>query len=96
MRPEPAGASLASIPQPSRNAKGCARSRRLSVKALLRCAIPVRGQRMITRMPRWSNGDCQVVEGDAEPVAAGGVSGDVVVAAAQVLHEGMTGGEKSR
>jgi hypothetical protein len=51
---------------------------------------------MITRMPRWSNGDCQVVEGDAEPVAAGGVSGDVVVAAAQVLHEGMTGGEKSR
>jgi hypothetical protein len=45
---------------------------------------------------RWSNGDCPVVEGDAEPVAAGGVSGDVVLAAARVLDEGMTGGENPR
>ena len=50
-------------------------------------------QGRITRMLRWSDGGCQVVEGDAEPVAVGDVGGDVVVAAAQVLHEGVTGGE---
>ena len=31
--------------------------------ALLHCAIPRARQGMITRMPRWSYGDCQVVEG---------------------------------
>ncbi len=44
-------------------------------------------------MPRWSDGDREVVEGDAKPVAVEGVSGDVVVAAAHVLHEGVTGGD---
>jgi hypothetical protein len=36
------------------------------------------------------------VEGEAEPVVVGDVGGDVVVAAAQILHEGMTGGEDPR
>ena len=44
----------------------------------------------------WSDGDCQVVEGDAEPLAVGEVGGDVVVAAAKVLHERVTGGEDPR
>jgi AAA ATPase domain len=43
-----------------------------------------------------SDGDCQVVEGDAEPLAGEEVGGDVVVAAAKVLHEGMSGGEDPR
>jgi len=45
---------------------------------------------------RRSDGDCKVVEGDAEPVAVVGVGCDIVVPAAQVLHEGMTGGEDPR
>ena len=44
-------------------------------------------------MLRWSDGDCEVVEGDAEPVVSMDVGGDVAVAAAQVLHEGVTGGQ---
>ncbi len=48
---------------------------------------------MITRMLCWSDGDCKVIEGDTEPVAGGDAGGDVVVAAAQVLREGVTGGE---
>jgi len=40
-------------------------------------------RRSVIGMLRWSDGECQVVESDAEPVSAGGVSGDVVVAAAQ-------------
>jgi hypothetical protein len=62
--------------------------------ALLRWAIP--GQRRVLAcLPR---SDCQseLVEDRAEPVAGGDVGGDVVVAAAQVLHEGMTGGEDPR
>jgi hypothetical protein len=35
-------------------------------------------------------------EGGAEPVAVGGVGGDVVVAAAEVLHESVYGGEDLR
>jgi hypothetical protein len=31
-------------------------------------------------MLRWSDGDCDVVEGDAELVTGGDVGGDVVVA----------------
>jgi hypothetical protein len=38
-------------------------------------------------MLRWSDSHSEVIEGDAEPVAVGGVSGNVVVAAAQVLHD---------
>ena len=48
---------------------------------------------MITRMLCWSDGDGKVIEGDAEPVAGEDAGGDVVVAAAQVLREGVTGGE---
>jgi hypothetical protein len=60
--------------------------------ALLRCVIPGR-RSIISWMFRWSEGEREVVEGDAELVAAGGVGRDVAVAAAQVLHEGMTSGE---
>src|SRR5258708_16755569 len=56
-------------------------------------AIPAQGQGVISRMPCWSDGDGKVIEGDAEPVAAGDAGGDVVVATAQVLREGVTGGE---
>jgi hypothetical protein len=38
----------------------------------------------------------EVVERDAEPVAAGNFGGDVVVAAAEILHEGMTGSQDPR
>ena len=44
-------------------------------------------------MLRWSDGDGQIVEGDAEPVASLDVGGDVTVAAAQILHKYVTGGE---
>jgi hypothetical protein len=57
---------------------------------------PCARQDIITRMLRWSDGGCEVVEGDAQPVVFGNVGGDVVVAAAQVLHEGVTGGEGPR
>ena len=40
-----------------------------------------------------SDGEREVVECHAEPVVAGDFGSDVVVAAAQVLHEGMPGGE---
>ena len=43
-----------------------------------------------------SDGDCEVVEGDAEPVTVGDVGGDVVVAKAKVLHERVPGGEDPR
>jgi len=43
-----------------------------------------------------SDGGCEAVKGDAEAVAAGGVGGDLVVAAAQGLDEGMTGGQDPR
>ena len=46
-------------------------------------------------MLRWSDGDCEVVEGLLEPVVPGDVGGDVVVAAAQVLDKRVTGGEGS-
>ncbi len=36
------------------------------------------------------------MKGDVESVAAGGVGRDLVVTTAQVLHEGMTGGEDPR
>ena len=43
-----------------------------------------------------SDGGCEAVKGDPEPVAGRGVGDDLVVAAAQVLDEGMTGGQESR
>lgn len=48
--------------------------------------------RMLTLVKWW----LQVVEGDAEPVAAGDLGSDAVVAAAQVLHKCVTGGEGPR
>src|ERR1019366_7449868 len=56
-------------------------------------SLPPESQSRIARMLRWSDGDGEVVEGDAEPVVSLDVGGDVVVAAAQVLHEGVTGGQ---
>jgi hypothetical protein len=45
-------------------------------------------------MVRWgSDGEREVVECRPEPVAAGDFGSDVVVAAAEVLDEGMPGGE---
>ena len=43
--------------------------------------------------PLGSDGGREVAERDEEPVAARNFGSDVVVAAAQVLDEGMTGGE---
>ena len=43
-----------------------------------------------------SDGEREVLKSHAEPVAAGSLGGDVVVTAAQILHEGMTGGEDPR
>ena len=40
-----------------------------------------------------SDCQCQLIEDDAELVMAGDVGGDVVVAAAHALHEGVTGSE---
>ena len=50
---------------------------------------------------RWAayfRTDChsELVEDGAEPVARGDVGGDLVVVAAQVLHEGVTSGENPR
>jgi len=42
---------------------------------------------------RGSDGEREVVECHAEPMVAVDFGSDVVVAAAEVLHEGMTGGE---
>ncbi len=57
---------------------------------------PWQGQGMITSILRGSDGSCEVVEGDAEPVVARDVGGDVVVATAQILHERVAGGEDPR
>jgi len=40
-----------------------------------------------------SDGEREVVEGDAKPVGARDLGGDVIVAAAQVLYEGMSHSE---
>ena len=42
-----------------------------------------------------SEGGCEAVKGDPEPVAGRDVGGDLV-AAADVLDEGMTGGQDPR
>ena len=63
--------------------------------ALLRCGIPRQRPRMI-RMLCGSDRGCEAVKGDPEPVAGRDVGGDLVAAAAQVLDEGMTGGQDPR
>jgi len=50
----------------------------------------------MVRMLCGSEGGCEAVKGDPEPVAGRDVGGDLVVAAAQVLDEGMTGGQDPR
>lgn len=47
-----------------------------------------------TAVPADSDRKGEVVESDAEPVTAGNFGGDLVRAAAQVLHEGMSCGEE--
>jgi hypothetical protein len=47
-------------------------------------------------MPGWSDGYRELVEGFAEPVAGADVGGEFVVAAAQILHEGVTAGQDPR
>jgi hypothetical protein len=44
----------------------------------------------------WSEDQGQLVECDADPILHGQVGGDREVAAAQVLHEGMSGGDGAR
>jgi len=61
------------------------------------CIVSSRGTPQRPRgAPARSDGEGEVVEGDAGPVAGRDFGGDVVVAAAQVLHEGMPGGEDPR
>jgi hypothetical protein len=55
--------------------------------ALLRCAFPWYTE-VSPQCLAGSDGEGGVVEGDAEPVSAPGLGGDVVMAAAQVLDEG--------
>jgi hypothetical protein len=64
------------------------------VEALLHWVIP--GQRRSVAWMLRSDGQCEVVEGVAEPVVSRDVGGDLVVAAAQVLHERVAGGEDPR
>ena len=73
---------------------GAARlARRIPVLALLHWLIL--GQRGSVAWMVRSDGQCEVVEGVAEPVVSWDVGGDLVVAAAQVLYEGVTGGDDS-
>jgi len=69
--------------------------RRWQETALLRWAIPGKAW-----LERWPDGPSdrygELVEGSAELVTGGDVGGDVVVAAAQVLDDGVTGGENPR
>jgi hypothetical protein len=60
--------------------------------ALLRCAFPWCAE-SASRCLAYSHGEGEVVKGDAEPVTVRGLGRDVVVAAAQVLDEGMSRGE---
>jgi hypothetical protein len=47
-------------------------------------------------MTGWSDGHGELVECCAGPVAGGDVGGEFVVAAAEVLHERVTGGDDPR
>jgi hypothetical protein len=57
--------------------------------APLRCAFPWYAEAS-PQCLAGSDGEGGVVEGDAESVSARGLGGDVVMAAAQVLDEGMS------
>src|SRR5260370_30863284 len=72
--------------------RSCATSRSSDTRVIISAYQTGKSAR-ITRMLCWSDGDGKVIEGDPEPVAGGDAGGDVVVAAAQVLREGVTGGE---
>jgi hypothetical protein len=43
-----------------------------------------------------SDGRCELVEGHSEPVAGRDIGSEFMVAAAQILHECMTGGQYPR
>lgn len=43
----------------------------------------------VTRGVRYSDGDRELAEGPAEPVAGGHIGGDVVMAAAEIPDEGV-------
>jgi hypothetical protein len=51
---------------------------------------------MVARLVRRLEGDRELVEGLAEPVAGGDVGGDLVVAVAEVLDERVPGGDDPR
>src|SRR5450755_4146145 len=54
------------------------------------------GRSALTGMTGWSDCRRELVEGFVEPVAGEGAGGEFVVAAADVLDEGVTGGEDPR
>lgn len=61
--------------------------------AVLRCAFSRTESGCDPIAPLGSDGEDEVIECHAEPVAAGDFSSDVVVAAPEILHEGMASGE---
>ena len=63
---------------------------------LLRCAFPGHRRGRDLDAPLDSDGECEVGECHAEPVAARDFGSDVVVAAAEILDEGMTGSQDPR
>lgn len=50
----------------------------------------------LTRTIGRSDGGRELVEGRAEPLTGGDVGGEFIVAAAEILHEGVTGGQDPR
>ena len=50
----------------------------------------------MTERTGWSDSHRELVEGLAEPVAGGGIGGEFVVAAVQILDERVPGGENAR
>jgi hypothetical protein len=76
--------------------RGRSRHDQALLGALLRCAFPNSLEARLWDAPVSSGGEHHVVECQAEPVQAGGFGSDVVVAAPEVLHEGMTGGQNPR
>jgi hypothetical protein len=53
-------------------------------------------QRALMPVIGCSEGRCELVEGVAEPVAGGDIGGELIVTAAKVLDEGVSGGNDPR
>ena len=68
---------------------------RLDHRAVLHWPIGVRHS-AVAEAISLSDDDRELVEGDAEPVAGGNVGGELVVTAADVLHQSMPGGHDPR